>query len=286
MDGSPSKDADTPAATFRRAAAHGIPLRKRFERKERQDRRRCPRREGDKQWPMLCRKWPSPVRAEARTPPSRSAFCPKSSSYIDANFKETQLADLRPGQPVAIAVDAYSDHKLEGNVVSVVPASGSVFFLLPPDNATGNFTKIVQRLPVRIEVPAPVAERGLLRPGMSVVKPGAVARNKAIAARTSVTSRRVQSGSTGISNEVPMASARNPTATWNDLTAADSAAPAGTADSIEPRRLIAFLAMVFGMFMAILDIQIVSASLTEIQAGLAIASGRLRKWHVFATITD
>ena len=126
-----------------------------------------------------------------------ASLVPLDAVYIDANFKETQLADLRPGQPVAIAVDAYSDHKLEGKVVSVAPASGSVFSLLPPDNATGNFTKIVQRLPVRIEVPAAVAEQGLLRPGMSVVvsvdtKPGAVARNKAIAARTSVTSRRVQ----------------------------------------------------------------------------------------------
>jgi membrane fusion protein (multidrug efflux system) len=65
-------------------------------------------------------------------------------------------------------------------VVSVAPASGSVFSLLPPDNATGNFTKIVQRLAVRIEVPVPVIEQGVLRPGMSVVvnvdtKPGAVA---------------------------------------------------------------------------------------------------------------
>jgi membrane fusion protein (multidrug efflux system) len=78
----------------------------------------------------------------------------------------------------------------------VAPASGSVFSLLPPDNATGNFTKIVQRLPVRIEVPAAVAAQGLLRPGMSVVvsvdtKPGAVAQSGSVAART-VTPRRVQ----------------------------------------------------------------------------------------------
>ncbi|MGA7454997.1 MAG: HlyD family secretion protein [Rhodoplanes sp.] len=125
-----------------------------------------------------------------------ASLVPLDAVYIDANFKETQLADLQPGQPVEIAVDAYSDHKLKGEVVSVAPASGSVFSLLPPDNATGNFTKIVQRLPVRIEVPAAVAEQGLLRPGMSVVvsvdtKPGAVAQSGAVAARP-VTPRQVQ----------------------------------------------------------------------------------------------
>jgi membrane fusion protein (multidrug efflux system) len=130
-----------------------------------------------------------------------ASLVPLDAIYIDANFKETQLADLQPGQPVAISVDAYSDRKLQGRVVSVAPASGSVFSLLPPDNATGNFTKIVQRLPVRIEVPAAVAEQGLLRPGMSVVvsvntKPdaGAVAENNglAITAHNDAAPRRVR----------------------------------------------------------------------------------------------
>jgi membrane fusion protein (multidrug efflux system) len=89
--------------------------------------------------------------------------------YIDANFKETQLARLRPGQPVSISVDALADRDITGTVTSVSPAAGSVFSLLPPDNATGNFTKIVQRLAVRIKLPAGVAERRMLRPGMSVV---------------------------------------------------------------------------------------------------------------------
>ena len=71
--------------------------------------------------------------------------------YVDANFKETQLARLRPGQTVSIAVDALPEHAIEGTVDSLSPASGAVFSLLPPDNATGNFTKIVQRLPVRIQ---------------------------------------------------------------------------------------------------------------------------------------
>ena len=88
--------------------------------------------------------------------------------FIDANFKETQLRRIRPGQPVTISVDAYGHRKFEGIVESISPAAGSVFTLLPPDNATGNFTKIVQRLPVRIRVPKDVARQNLLRAGMSV----------------------------------------------------------------------------------------------------------------------
>jgi membrane fusion protein, multidrug efflux system len=98
-----------------------------------------------------------------------ASLVPLDDVYVNANFKETQLARLRPGQPVSIAVDALPEHSIEGTVESFSPASGAVFSLLPPDNATGNFTKIVQRLPVRIHVPAAVASEGLLRPGMSVV---------------------------------------------------------------------------------------------------------------------
>jgi len=98
-----------------------------------------------------------------------ASVVPLHAVYIDANFKETQLARLVPGQKVAIAVDALPDQKIEGTVESVSPASGSVFSLLPADNATGNFTKIVQRLPVRIRVPVAVTGERLLRPGMSVV---------------------------------------------------------------------------------------------------------------------
>jgi membrane fusion protein, multidrug efflux system len=88
--------------------------------------------------------------------------------FIDANFKETQLKRIRPGQPVTVSVDAYGHRKFAGFVDSIAPAAGSVFTLLPPDNATGNFTKIVQRLPVRIRVPKDVARQNLLRAGMSV----------------------------------------------------------------------------------------------------------------------
>ena len=98
-----------------------------------------------------------------------ASLVPLDNVYIEANFKETQLARLKPGQKVAISVDAIPEHAIEGTVASVSPASGAVFSLLPPDNATGNFTKIVQRVPVRIEVPVNIASQRVLRPGLSVV---------------------------------------------------------------------------------------------------------------------
>ena len=93
---------------------------------------------------------------------------PLNDVFIDANFKETQLNRILPGQPVTISVDAYGHRKFAAIVDSISPAAGSVFTLLPPDNATGNFTKIVQRLPVRLRVPSDVARQNLLRAGMSV----------------------------------------------------------------------------------------------------------------------
>lgn len=89
--------------------------------------------------------------------------------YVIANFKETQMDNLRIGQPAEITVDAYDGQRLKGAVESFAPASGAQFALLPPDNATGNFTKIVQRMPVRIRLDP--AQPGLaeIRPGMSVV---------------------------------------------------------------------------------------------------------------------
>ena len=97
------------------------------------------------------------------------SLVPLDAVYVDANFKETQIERLRPGQRVTLGIDAFSSVTVEGTVESVAPASGSVFTLLPPDNATGNFTKIVQRLPVRIRIAPEVARQGLLRPGMSVI---------------------------------------------------------------------------------------------------------------------
>ncbi len=98
-----------------------------------------------------------------------AALVPLGSVHVDANFKETQLASVKPGQKVHIEVDAYPDTAIVGTVESVSPASGSVFSLLPPENATGNFTKIVQRVPVRVAVSPEIALQGILRPGLSVV---------------------------------------------------------------------------------------------------------------------
>lgn len=96
------------------------------------------------------------------------AVVPLGGVYVEANFKETQIEQLAPGTEVRLTVDAFPDRPLTGTVQGVSPASGSVFSLLPPENATGNFTKVVQRLPVRIAVPADVAAEGWLRPGLSV----------------------------------------------------------------------------------------------------------------------
>jgi membrane fusion protein (multidrug efflux system) len=98
-----------------------------------------------------------------------AALVPVNQLYIDANFKETQIAHLVPGSKVQIHVDAYEDHPIEGTVASIAPASGSVFSLLPAENATGNFTKVTQRVPVRITLPPKVLAEGHLRAGLSVV---------------------------------------------------------------------------------------------------------------------
>lgn len=88
--------------------------------------------------------------------------------WVTANYKETQVTDMRPGQPAEIRIDAYPDHKITGKVASVQPGSGTVFSLLPAENATGNYVKVVQRVPVKIVVdqwPTDVT----IGPGMSVV---------------------------------------------------------------------------------------------------------------------
>ncbi|CAN5680609.1 HlyD family secretion protein [soil metagenome] len=95
------------------------------------------------------------------------SLVPLDGVYIDANFKETQLSRIKVGAHVAVTIDALPDTVIDGTVESIAAASGSVFSLLPPDNATGNFTKIVQRLPVRIVVSPELAHQGALRPGMS-----------------------------------------------------------------------------------------------------------------------
>ena len=98
-----------------------------------------------------------------------AALVPIENLYIEANFKETQVAGIKPGAKVKVEVDALEDHVIEGTVESISPASGAVFSLLPPENATGNFTKVIQRLPVRIALPRSVLDSGHLRAGLSVV---------------------------------------------------------------------------------------------------------------------
>jgi membrane fusion protein (multidrug efflux system) len=87
--------------------------------------------------------------------------------WVTANFKETQLGLIRPGQPATIHVDTY-DRDYAGKVESIAAATGARFSLLPPENATGNFVKVVQRLPVRIRIDKGQDREHLLRPGMSV----------------------------------------------------------------------------------------------------------------------
>jgi len=96
------------------------------------------------------------------------SIVPASGLWVDANFKEDQLADMAPGEPVTIVADVLPGRKITGRVGSIAPASGAVFSILPAENATGNFTKIVQRVPVRILLDGNAAQLGLLRPGLSV----------------------------------------------------------------------------------------------------------------------
>ncbi|MGC2630972.1 MAG: HlyD family secretion protein [Rhodomicrobium sp.] len=114
------------------------------------------------------------------------SLVPLDTVYVEANYKETQLDRIRPGQPAEVAVDAAGGRVFKGVVDSIAPASGSQYSLLPPENATGNFTKIVQRVPVRIRVNGEAIREGLLRPGLSVVTyvntKGAVKPNSASAA--------------------------------------------------------------------------------------------------------
>jgi membrane fusion protein (multidrug efflux system) len=109
------------------------------------------------------------------------AVVPLDAIYVVANFKETQLTHVRNGQPVELIIDGFQDTRLRGRVDSVSPASGLEFALLPPDNATGNFTKIVQRVPVKIVLDDHNL-KGLLRPGMSA-EPTINTKSAAIAER-------------------------------------------------------------------------------------------------------
>ncbi|TMV71771.1 HlyD family secretion protein [Thioclava sp. BHET1] len=98
-----------------------------------------------------------------------AALVPTRAIYIEANYKETQLGGIAPGAEADISIDAIPDKVFHGKVLSVSPATGSEFSLIPPQNATGNFTKIVQRVPVRISLPKELLDSGKLHAGLSVV---------------------------------------------------------------------------------------------------------------------
>jgi len=138
---------------------------------------------------------------------------PVSGAYVVANFKETQLTAVREGQPVEIAVDMFPGKRVHGRVDSIAPASGQEFALLPPDNATGNFTKVVQRIPVKIALSQDNNALIELRPGMSVVptiethtsapEGKAVAESK-LSAKVSGGSCHVKSRPVGLDNRTPL----------------------------------------------------------------------------------
>jgi membrane fusion protein, multidrug efflux system len=96
------------------------------------------------------------------------AVVPSRGLWVDANFKESQLAGMHPGQPVSVAADVLPGDTFRGYVASLAPATGAQFSILPAENATGNFTKIVQRVPVRIQLDGSASTLGRLRPGLSV----------------------------------------------------------------------------------------------------------------------
>jgi membrane fusion protein (multidrug efflux system) len=96
------------------------------------------------------------------------ALIPLDTVWITANFKETQLGDMRPGQKATITVDAYGGREYAGHVDSLSAATGARFSLLPPENATGNYVKVVQRVPVKIVLETGQDSENVLRPGMSV----------------------------------------------------------------------------------------------------------------------
>jgi membrane fusion protein, multidrug efflux system len=98
-----------------------------------------------------------------------TTLTPLPNVWVIANYKETQLTRMKVGEPAEITVDTFPGRKLRGHVLAFSPGAGSQFALLPPDNATGNFTKVVQRIAVKIVVDDADGLSDVLRPGMSVV---------------------------------------------------------------------------------------------------------------------
>jgi membrane fusion protein (multidrug efflux system) len=128
------------------------------------------------------------------------SLVPATGAYVVANFKETQLTDVHQGQAVDIAVDMFPGQIVHGHVDSIAPASGQEFALLPPDNATGNFTKVVQRIPVKIALDGSnsLVE---LRPGMSVI-PTIETQSQTRSRRAAVAASKISASVSGVSRHV------------------------------------------------------------------------------------
>jgi membrane fusion protein, multidrug efflux system len=107
--------------------------------------------------------------AYATTGAQLLSIVPAHGLWVDVNFKESQLAQMAVGQQVEITADVLPGRRFHGRIASLAPATGAQFSVIPAENATGNFTKIVQRVPVRIALEDEAAELGMLRPGLSVV---------------------------------------------------------------------------------------------------------------------
>ena len=213
--------------------------------------------------------------------------------YVTANFKETQLTRMRPGQRAEVSVDAYPDQTLIGKIESFAPASGAQFSLLPPDNATGNFTKIVQRVPVRIALP----KDGTAGAAAAAGTIGHGHRRYPRHGRRDRRRRHCRDGPgqprscDGRRYQVSWAPAVLRRAGWPRRSpilrvpaAADAmrlatppaaTAPPGPAGQQTLRDWIGVLAMSVGLFMAIMDVQIVTSSLTQIQGGLSASSDEI-----------
>jgi MFS family permease len=189
-------------------------------------------------------------------------------AYIVANFKETQVSRLRIGQPVEIKADAFGKQKIVGKVDSFAPATGQEFALIPVENAVGNFTKITQRLPVKIVVDR--AKLGAaLRPGLSVdVKVDVRDRSGASFAEAGRPPRSPDSRRAA-AKRAPRHDRRRPPRPSGGGPAA--AVARDRLDQAAPR----LRGMVIGQFMAILDIQIVAASLPQIQAGVGASADQI-----------
>ena len=183
------------------------------------------------------------------------AIVPARGLWVDANFKESQLARIREGQSAEIVADVLPGVSFRGRVASLAPATGAQFSVIPPENATGNFTKIIQRVPVRIELEGADAELGKLRPGLSV------------AVHVDRTAQLCRPRGSKMNVTVPVTVAtRAPYA---------RSPPHRRPSTFDERNALAFGIMCLGCFIAYLDIQIVSASIQEIGGGLSASQDEL-----------